>query len=515
MSTVALRTALIWNDEVMGDVVVEKPSKITLGATKRSTFVVPPLGLPPEFAIVRPGNRGYLLTLGEHMRGTVCLDGVQRDVAELVRTQSEGGFHATPISGRDWGVIELDESGEHKLFFQFVPLEEQPQFFTAKVVAAGLLGLLVSSAIVGLFFVWRGEGFAESGVRGIALSALALASGGSLWWLLRQDGDSQASFGFSVLLHAALLFATYELYDPTDHMVWPGRRDLTGDYLITRIQKADPPPEVQATVGAVAAQPSEAAAKSPNKPTNTATRNDEGAAGGKGETERARDPKPGRVEPPKEALLTETNERSIQATIHRSLTAPLANYNAIEGAKKSGGTGTGGGSGTGVGDGVGTGTTRGSQGKGDGGGGKSEGDFVTKKGPVDTGKERPGGNCVGPNCSGSKPREVKLALAGPSGDLAGYTEDEIKRVIKTREGIFRKCYQKELDRNPGLGGKLVVRFKIGADGTVQTATKAGGSTLSNDAVEECVTGNVGKLRFTPKGVVANVTFPFVYSQGGG
>ena len=30
-ATVALRTALIWHDEVMSDVVVEKPRKITLG----------------------------------------------------------------------------------------------------------------------------------------------------------------------------------------------------------------------------------------------------------------------------------------------------------------------------------------------------------------------------------------------------------------------------------------------------------------------------------------------------
>ena len=85
MTAVALRTSLIWHDEVMGDVVVAKPKKITLGRGRRSTFVVPDLGLPPEFAVVRPGNRGYLLTLGEHMRGTICLDGQERDVADLVR----------------------------------------------------------------------------------------------------------------------------------------------------------------------------------------------------------------------------------------------------------------------------------------------------------------------------------------------------------------------------------------------------------------------------------------------
>src|SRR5574337_1799650 len=109
----------------MDDVVIHKPTKITIGSIGKPTFVVPDVGLPKNFAIVRPGNRGYLLTLGERMRGTICIDGQERDVAQFVHGgegESAGGFRATPISGRDWGVIDLDESGEYKLFFQFVPV---------------------------------------------------------------------------------------------------------------------------------------------------------------------------------------------------------------------------------------------------------------------------------------------------------------------------------------------------------------------------------------------------------
>ena len=128
-STVALRTALIWHDEVMDDVVAPQADAdhARLGrASRRSSC--PNVGLPKNFAIVRPGNRGYLLTLGERMRGTICLDGEQKDVAEFVRRGGEGegpgGFRATPISGKDWGVIDLDESGDYKLFFQFVPVDD-------------------------------------------------------------------------------------------------------------------------------------------------------------------------------------------------------------------------------------------------------------------------------------------------------------------------------------------------------------------------------------------------------
>src|SRR5205085_9079056 len=107
----ALRTALIWHDEVMQDIVLEKPAKITVGSKGKPTFIIPDVGLPKGFAIVRPGNRGYLLTLGENMRGTICVDGQEKDVAELVRKNASHGFHATPISGRDWGVVDLDETG--------------------------------------------------------------------------------------------------------------------------------------------------------------------------------------------------------------------------------------------------------------------------------------------------------------------------------------------------------------------------------------------------------------------
>jgi hypothetical protein len=97
VSTVSLRAALIWHDEVMDDVVLDKPTKITVGTTGRATFVIPNLGLPANFAIIRPGNRGYLLTLGENMRGTICVDGQEQDVSEFVR--GGGEFHATPING--------------------------------------------------------------------------------------------------------------------------------------------------------------------------------------------------------------------------------------------------------------------------------------------------------------------------------------------------------------------------------------------------------------------------------
>ncbi len=580
---VALRTALIWHDEVMSDVVAEQPRTITVGHKGKPTFVVPDIGLPASFAIVRPGNRGYLLTLGEHMRGTICIDGQEQDVQHFVARgdgeSAPGGFRATPISGRDWGVIDLDESGEYKLFFQFVPLEvpldgnadlfsmtaiaagaavvfimglvavldatlfmtladDWPKILGGGVVICGIAAFAISGpdskaraiairaalfiasllALAGLVWLilqidWRAL---EWLVRGAALIVSAVIVLGGAWALAMSDPEQQASTGFSILMHGALLLGTIYLYNSADDPnVWPGPRALTGNYLVTRLE---PQPEVklQPTVGKVNKE--EPAALSPNKLNiKTATKNDEGASGGKGEKERARDPNAKDVppEPPKVAFFEDKNRKVLDNILDRNLSTNLGKFTGIKGdTLRAGAMGFGPGAGTGVGDGNGTGTTRGSKGKGSGGGGQVEGDFVTNKGPITTGKDRPGGTCVGPNCKGAGPREVKVAVGEMSGDPGGYTEDEINRVVKARAGVFRACYQKELNRTPGLGGKLVVKFKIGADGSVLAASPTGGSSLSNDAVQSCVSGNVMRLKFPPKGGIANVVYPFVFSQGG-
>jgi len=518
----ALRVALIWHDEVMQDVVLEKPRAITLGSEGKSTFVVPPIGLPERFAVVRPGNRGYLLTLGERMRGTICIDGEEKEVSEFVLREGEGdgpgGFRATPISGKDWGVVDLDESGDYKLFFQFVPLDESPVFFTRPVLFAGLGGYLISSAaLTTLFFLRSNDGdVAEAIFRGVGLSTVALIIGALGFWTVKQDGESQASLAFSVVMHAALLIMTYQFYTGENPFVWPGPRSLTGNYLVTKLDPEPPPdpPKATPTVGKVNKDDAAAASPTP-KNIKTATKNDEGASGGKGDQERARttDPTNDKPEPPKVAFFEDKNKKYLDNIIDRNLSTSLSKFTGIKGdTVRSGSIGFGPGTGSGVGEGTGTGTTRGSKGKGSGGGGNVDGDFVTNKGPIDTGKERPGGTCVGAGCTGAAPKAVAVKMEDATGDFMGLTKEEIDRVVKARAGVFRACYQKELNRSPGLGGKLVIHFVIAADGSVKSSSTQGG-TLRNEGVESCVKGNIMRLKFPAKGG-AIVNYPFVFTQGG-
>jgi hypothetical protein len=313
------------------------------------------------------------------------------------------------------------------------------------------------------------------------------------------------------VLHAALLFMTYQLYDGSNPFVWPGPRDITANYLATRLEP-EPKPDPPKTVGAAQAQT--AAESSKEKPHPVLTRNAEGSSGGKGE-KRAKDPdaKDAPPAPPKVAFFEDKNKHILDS-LDRNLQTSLNKFDAIPGERVAGDMGAGTGTGTGAGEGHGTGTTRGGHGNGTGGGGHAEGDFISVHGQVDTGGNRPGGgNCAKPPC-GTGMKEVKVALSDPEGDFGGLTAEEINRVVKARAGIFRACYQKELNRSPGLGGKLVVHFVIGGDGAVKSAKTAGGSTMRNDDVESCVSSNIMRLKFPAKGGQANVNYPFLFQPGG-
>jgi hypothetical protein len=87
--------------------------------------------------------------------------------------------------------------------------------------------------------------------------------------------------------------------------------------------------------------------------------------------------------------------------------------------------------------------------------------------------------------------------------------------VKQRAALFRQCYQRALDHKPGLGGKLIVRFRIGDDGIVvpDRTSFADGTTLHDDDVEHCVAANINRLKFPASGGVANVKYPFLFIQG--
>ena len=254
-----LRTSLIWHDEVMSDLVHEKPAKVTIGSSGEATFTTPAIGGANEYTIVTPGRRGYLLTLSEQMHGTICVGGVEHDVATFVRSGEEPtGFRATPIGGNDWGVINLDAKGDHKLFFQFVPLEEADWNLGHPMILAAVGGFALSVAALTGLWAWKGVPLGEAAFRAGSLSSLAIGLAATVRWVLKQDNESRASLAFSVMLHAAILFATFQLYERSSPFEWPKPGSVTGGYVVKLdlIQPPKPEPAVaQPTVKPGAAAP--------------------------------------------------------------------------------------------------------------------------------------------------------------------------------------------------------------------------------------------------------------------
>lgn len=115
-----------------------------------------------------------------------------------------------------------------------------------------------------------------------------------------------------------------------------------------------------------------------------------------------------------------------------------------------------------------------------------------------------------PKPAPKEPAPSAPAVAAPSvsgGDL----RDSIRAVVKRDNGAIRACYEKALLKEPGLTGKVTVKFVIAGSGAVSAATIES-STLRNAAVEQCVQGRVMKWAFPAhSGGPLAVAYPFVFN----
>lgn len=155
------------------------------------------------------------------------------------------------------------------------------------------------------------------------------------------------------------------------------------------------------------------------------------------------------------------------------------------------------------------------------------------------------GRCVGRDCSGvgfatgpsignttgpkrgseydpfatgpGKPREPRpdsalVAVEDPI-TMGGIDRAAVDAVVKRHMSQIRYCYQRELNRSPGLAGKVSVKFIIAKDGSVSSANVAK-STMGNERVESCVTARFHHMTFPPLrgGGIAVVNYPFVFAE---
>lgn len=113
--------------------------------------------------------------------------------------------------------------------------------------------------------------------------------------------------------------------------------------------------------------------------------------------------------------------------------------------------------------------------------------------------------------------EKKGTLVIPGGAEESFDSqidrEAIRRVVRQHIREVQYCYEKELNQDPNLAGKVLVTWQIGAGGRVIAASVTN-STLSRKAVGDCLVARLKTWRFPepPADKEPNVTFPFLLQK---
>lgn len=109
---------------------------------------------------------------------------------------------------------------------------------------------------------------------------------------------------------------------------------------------------------------------------------------------------------------------------------------------------------------------------------------------------------------------VQIVPGGNEESFSGTIDREaIRRAVLANLRAIKSCYERELNRNPDLFGKLVMEWVIGEQGRVMSA-RAKTNELGNQRVGECVRGIIRGVKFPepPTNEEVTVAYPFFFSN---
>jgi hypothetical protein len=155
--------------------------------------------------------------------------------------------------------------------------------------------------------------------------------------------------------------------------------------------------------------------------------------------------------------------------------------------------------------------------RGSGPGGGGTGDATFGLGNVGTRGRGSGDSGYGTGEGGlgkKRSRDVSISSGRPV--ITGSLDKEIiRRIVREHQGEIRYCYTKELTRNPGLGGKVIMKWVISGSGKVVKASVAENQ-MGSSSVGSCLASRIKRWRFPkPKGGgIVVVSYPFVFKRGG-
>ena len=150
----------------------------------------------------------------------------------------------------------------------------------------------------------------------------------------------------------------------------------------------------------------------------------------------------------------------------------------------------------------------GMRGTGDGGGGKDGFGRIGGLGRVDTG----GGKGAGGKIGGKAKQKAPVKFRAETPKLGDFCDKaDIRRVVNAKQAAIRYCFEKELQSNPSLGGKIIAQWNVMMDGSVKNGSISS-SSMNNSSVEGCIVRVIERMRFaTPNGGICVINYPFVFS----
>jgi outer membrane biosynthesis protein TonB len=452
-----LRVGIIQNGQVVEERIFRSREAVTAGQGLKNSFVVASSAFPASLTLFEVKGGKYHLRVTSAMQGRVALGDGMLDLANIATSgkgQKAGDAWSVEIPDSSRGKVSL---GDTTLLFQFVappPLKVLPQL--------------------------------PANMRGNLLTFLATAAS--------VDAVYLSSFALSFLLQAgSILYAV--------NFVPPPARDAAMKEMTERIIKiianVEPP------------KPKEEEVPTEVDPDAEADKAEEKTPEAKPEPEA----KPAQEAPPR----SQEEIRAAAAVRVKQESALSALFNSDSGAGPALGISESmsskradevianqklAGDGTGIASKSGLGGSDGASGS-------------VKRGGVDVSGSSSVGSATADRVGGTTAAKVKPRLRAEAESMAGsgsLSKDKIREVIDRRKKDIERCYERELAKDPGLKGRLEIRWTIGEEGTV-TQADVGENDLGS-AVANCSKGVVRRWRFAkPEGGSITLSKVFILDSG--